>query len=187
MTGEKKKLHKRAVHNLVRAVHEAGRALPHSWVAKGDPDLHSLRGTEEWRRLMRRLERGAVEATAPRSFKVAKQSVKIAQLASRGDPRGIDRALADLLEEEAHDPVPLPETPLRPAQTRQRWWAVAAAMLVCAAVGVVLLAAFDDLVWGVAAPLAVILLGLAVAAGYRVRLATTERWPELPTAAPRRR
>lgn len=176
-----KELRGRALRHLVRAMQEAGPALPHSWVTEGDPDLKTLRDTEDWQRLMRRLSPPKRERTAPASNDVAKQASKIAKLASTTDRRAIDAAL-EQLDEEPRDPVPRPEPPLRPAKIRQWGWGLAAGAFAVAAVGIVV-ASLDGLPWQVAALVAAILVGLAGAAGYRVHLARTERWPDLPTTA----
>jgi hypothetical protein len=190
-----------ALKNLLRAMHEAGRGLPRSWIAEGDPDLHSLRDTEEWNKLKRRLSTEdepdkpggrhvkeartpmdrAEESESPASREIAKEAASLAELASTADPSAFHTEVARRLGEEPRYTVDRPETPLRPTQVRQRAWGTAALLLAVAAVIVL----FLGLPWLLGAALVVTLVGLAANAGYRVHLARTERWPDLPTSRDR--
>jgi hypothetical protein len=183
---------KLALQNLIRAMHEAGRALPHSWIAEGDPDLHSLRDTEEWEKLKRRLSAEdksktlaqghcADESETPESSAIAKEAAGLAELVSTASPGAFHTELAKRLGEEPRYTVARPETPLRPSEFRQRVWGIAALALAVAAVIVL----FLGLPWLLGAVLVVTLVVLAGVALYRVNLARTERWPELPTSRDR--
>jgi hypothetical protein len=167
-------LREEALKKLRRAAQEAGRALPGSWVAEGDPDLESLRTTADWKKLMRRMSTMDDDRVAPLSAEVAMKAHVFAQLVTLDDANAMRARVAERLGDGPDDTVSPPETPARPVGVRLAVWGPIAAVLV--AVAIYLL---DTVKWDWYVEVAVVgaLLALGAAAGYRVYVATwAERW-----------
>jgi hypothetical protein len=181
----------RALRLLARAVQEAGLALPRSWVATGDPDLKSLRETEEWKRWLRRQSSGEDDAPRRASKDIEREAARLAEI-PLPDSHATERALAEQLKaaveakmpDKRHDSVTRPETPLRSATFRQWAWGLAALTALAFAALVVSWVSPPPLL---ATPAVAALLMLAALAAYRFNLARKERWPDLPTSEGRSR
>jgi hypothetical protein len=178
-----------ALRFLARAVQEAGPALPRSWVAKADPDLNSLRETEEWKRWSRRQSSGEDDDPRRASKDIEHEAARLAEI-PLPDSHATERAVAKQLKaaveakmpDKRHDPVTRPETPLGSATSRQWAWGLAALTALAFAALVVSWVSPPPLL---ATPVVAALLVLAALAGYRFNLARTERWPDLPTSGGR--
>lgn len=170
----KQELRDRAVHNLLRALQEAGPELSHTWVVHGDPDLEALRDHEGWSTLIRRLSRLRDEPSAPASKHVAAEAEDIEPDSKRHDT---DTTLVADRPEEVTDAVAVPASPLRPATLRKWGWLLLAIALAGAAV----VAFTSALPWLVSMTAAIPLLTLTAIAAHRSYIAWKERWPELAT------